>query len=206
LPLSSTMLARTFTKVRLTTTAHVRPARRPERRLYLSQFTPSGARDRAAIGVGPVMPRPSAPIKIRPAIHPKSRRTLRSDRHRSLFLFSARETAAAGEASYVFSSHHEPTNEKLCAPTEKELEQTSVGRPSVGGPFTLITHKGQPFTEKDLLGKWNLVYFGFTNCPDICPAELDKIGEVVSVLGPSFCISPNSKPTLTCASKKKTVA
>jgi hypothetical protein len=47
----------------------------------------------------------------------------------------------------------------------------------------LTTHTGKLFTEKDLIGKWNLVYFGFTNCPDICPAELDKMGEVVSSLG-----------------------
>lgn len=58
-----------------------------------------------------------------------------------------------------------------------------MGRASVGGPFTLNTHKGTTFSELDLLGKWNLVYFGFTNCPDICPAELDKIGDVVGELG-----------------------
>lgn len=44
-------------------------------------------------------------------------------------------------------------------------------------------HTNKPFTEKDLLGKWNFVYFGFTNCPDICPAELDKLTAVVTELG-----------------------
>jgi len=66
---------------------------------------------------------------------------------------------------------------------EKELESRSVGRAHVGGPFTLTTHENKPFSEKDLLGKWNFVYFGFTNCPDICPAELDKIGSVLTSLG-----------------------
>jgi len=64
----------------------------------------------------------------------------------------------------------------------KELETTSFGRPQVGGPFNLVTHANKPLSEKDLLGKWNLVYFGFTNCPDICPAELDKVGAVLDEL------------------------
>ncbi|EIN04375.1 SCO1 protein [Punctularia strigosozonata HHB-11173 SS5] len=69
--------------------------------------------------------------------------------------------------------------EKLQKKKQEELEQRSYGRAKVGGPFSLTTHTGQPFTEKDLLGKWTLLYFGFTNCPDICPAEMDKMGDVV---------------------------
>ena len=65
----------------------------------------------------------------------------------------------------------------------KEREDQAVGRPQVGGPFTLTTHKGETFTEKDLLGKWSLIYFGFTNCPDICPEELDKMSAAVDTLG-----------------------
>ncbi|KAF8875330.1 h-sco1 [Gymnopilus junonius] len=68
---------------------------------------------------------------------------------------------------------------------EKERAQKSYGRPSVGGPFKLTSHEGKPFTEKDLLGKWSLVYFGFTNCPDICPAELDKVTAVLNKLQPA---------------------
>jgi protein SCO1/2 len=47
----------------------------------------------------------------------------------------------------------------------------------------LITSAGETFTEKDMLEKWSLVYFGFTNCPDICPAELDKIGAALNRVG-----------------------
>jgi protein SCO1 len=66
---------------------------------------------------------------------------------------------------------------------EKEMESRSVGRAQVGGPFEMTTHHGKPFTEKDLLGKWSLIYFGFTNCPDICPEELDKMSAAVTELG-----------------------
>jgi protein SCO1/2 len=54
-----------------------------------------------------------------------------------------------------------------------------VGRPLVGGPFQLIDQDRKPFTEKDLKGKYSLVYFGFTHCPDICPEELDKMAGMI---------------------------
>lgn len=64
----------------------------------------------------------------------------------------------------------------------QEYENKSVGRPSIGGPFNLVDQHGKPFTDKDLLGKWALMYFGFTNCPDICPEELDKMAAVVDMI------------------------
>lgn len=61
----------------------------------------------------------------------------------------------------------------------EETATKSIGKPQIGGPFLLTNQDNQPFTEKDLLGKWTLIYFGFTHCPDICPEELDKMGEAV---------------------------
>lgn len=57
-----------------------------------------------------------------------------------------------------------------------------VGIPLIGGPFTLLDTEGHPFSDKDLLGKYYLLYFGFTHCPDICPEELSKISEAVELV------------------------
>ncbi|RYP27530.1 hypothetical protein DL767_007646 [Monosporascus sp. MG133] len=57
-----------------------------------------------------------------------------------------------------------------------------VGRPKVGGAFELIAHEGRPFSSEDLKGKYSLVYFGFTHCPDICPEELDKMARMFDIV------------------------
>ncbi|EJU05993.1 h-sco1 [Dacryopinax primogenitus] len=80
------------------------------------------------------------------------------------------------------------TNEKTKLQEHKRKQQaeSKVGKARVGGPFALVAHDGTPFTDKELLGKWSLVYFGFTNCPDICPDELEKMTEVVETMDAEF--------------------
>ena len=51
----------------------------------------------------------------------------------------------------------------------------TVGTAAIGGPFTLLNHDGKTVTEKDFFGKWTLLYFGFTHCPDIHTDELRKM-------------------------------
>ncbi|KAG5924783.1 hypothetical protein E4U53_003383 [Claviceps sorghi] len=57
-----------------------------------------------------------------------------------------------------------------------------VGRPKVGGTFELVDQNGKPFTSEMMKGKYSLVYFGFTRCPDICPEELDKMARMLDVV------------------------
>lgn len=54
----------------------------------------------------------------------------------------------------------------------------------IGGPFTLTSDKGQPVTEAALKGHPTLVFFGYTHCPDVCPATLAEISAVFKALGP----------------------
>ncbi|KAF2805305.1 SCO1 protein [Mytilinidion resinicola] len=56
------------------------------------------------------------------------------------------------------------------------------GKPKVGGPFDLVDTEGRRFTHEDLMGKYALVYFGFTHCPDICPEELDKMAVMIDLI------------------------
>jgi cytochrome oxidase Cu insertion factor (SCO1/SenC/PrrC family) len=62
---------------------------------------------------------------------------------------------------------------------------TTVGKPSLGGPFTLVDFNGRPVTDQDFRGEFLLLYFGFTHCPDICPSELVKVGKILDLMGTS---------------------
>jgi cytochrome oxidase Cu insertion factor (SCO1/SenC/PrrC family) len=53
----------------------------------------------------------------------------------------------------------------------------------VGGPFTMVNHKGEVVTEKSFQGKPMLLFFGFTFCPDICPTELQVMTAAIAELG-----------------------
>lgn len=62
-------------------------------------------------------------------------------------------------------------------------EVTSVGKPALGGvPWVLVDQDGNLKTDSAYKGKFSLLYFGFTYCPDICPSELVKIGEILKLL------------------------
>jgi protein SCO1 len=54
---------------------------------------------------------------------------------------------------------------------------------TIGGPFTLRTPDGTPVTDQTYRGKWLLVYFGYTFCPNTCPTALMDISLVLAQLG-----------------------
>jgi protein SCO1 len=58
------------------------------------------------------------------------------------------------------------------------------GKALIGGPFTLVDQTGKTVTDQDFRGSYMLLFFGFTHCPDICPAELQVMSAALDELGP----------------------
>jgi len=55
---------------------------------------------------------------------------------------------------------------------------------AIGGPFQLVDQNGKTVTDSDLKGRWALIYFGYTHCPDACPTALNDISIALAELGP----------------------
>lgn len=72
----------------------------------------------------------------------------------------------------------------LFAPHPVGIGPTRAEQVNMGEKFSLIDHSGQRVTEADFRGKWMLVFFGFTYCPDVCPATLMTVSHVMEDLGP----------------------
>ncbi len=68
----------------------------------------------------------------------------------------------------------------LFAPDRLATNVVSSGTALVGGQFEATNQDGKRVSEKDFLGKHTLFYFGYTFCPDICPAELQVISAALS--------------------------
>ncbi|MEM9439771.1 MAG: SCO family protein [Pseudomonadota bacterium] len=60
--------------------------------------------------------------------------------------------------------------------------QVSAGKPLIGGPFELIDHRGETVTEATYAGRYMLVYFGYSYCPDFCPMSLQTMTAAYDLL------------------------
>ena len=67
--------------------------------------------------------------------------------------------------------------------SETTASAQADAQPSVVAEFELTGHDGVVRTAEDFRGQWSLVFFGFTNCPDICPTTLAEIAQVMDDLG-----------------------
>ncbi|KAK4417208.1 protein SCO12, mitochondrial [Sesamum alatum] len=88
----------------------------------------------------------------------------------------------AGIGGLVFFIHY--NDEKRAVPKGKgeKFERSAIQGPIIGGPFSLIDTEGQLVTEKNLLGNWVLLYFGYTSSPDVGPAEVRKMANAINIL------------------------
>ena len=64
------------------------------------------------------------------------------------------------------------------------VERQVSGKALIGGAFTLTDSTGKRVTEQSFRGKYMLLFFGYTSCPDICPAGLQLIAGALEKLGP----------------------
>jgi cytochrome oxidase Cu insertion factor (SCO1/SenC/PrrC family) len=65
------------------------------------------------------------------------------------------------------------------------MDDLMYGRGTVGGPFTLTDQTGHKRSDSEFRGKLMVVYFGYTYCPDVCPADLMAITQALDALGPA---------------------
>jgi protein SCO1/2 len=59
----------------------------------------------------------------------------------------------------------------------------SYGEARIGGPFKMVDQNGRAIDQRVLLGKWSAVFFGYTYCPDTCPATLSALAATQARLG-----------------------
>ena len=87
--------------------------------------------------------------------------------------FAAMGALIAGSAAYVFLA---PSNDRFDACRGGQVAG------AIGGPFTLVDSTGQTVTDRDVITKPSLVYFGYTFCPDVCPFDNARNAQAVDIL------------------------
>lgn len=99
-----------------------------------------------------------------------------NQRKRMIYIFTSSCLIFIG--MYLFLNYVKPEED---VPLQKRLGQvTYVGSAKIGGPWRLYNTKGELVTHKDFAGKYYLIYFGFTQCPDVCPMSLQKIAKTLN--------------------------
>jgi protein SCO1/2 len=64
-------------------------------------------------------------------------------------------------------------------------EEPPLAGAAIGGPFTLTDQNGRRVSERDFAGRYRIVYFGYTHCPDVCPTDLATISQALARLDKS---------------------
>ena len=83
----------------------------------------------------------------------------------------------------LFAASDQPMAQKSDRSAAELMDVVMWSREPIGGAFALIDQNGKRRTDADFRGKFMLVYFGFTYCPDVCPTDLQQVGLAVDRLG-----------------------
>ncbi|MCH8861913.1 MAG: SCO family protein [Proteobacteria bacterium] len=65
---------------------------------------------------------------------------------------------------------------------KRQRSPVVTGEALVGGPFTLVDPRGASVSDTDFAGRYMLIYFGYTHCPDVCPLALQKMSMALDIL------------------------
>lgn len=101
----------------------------------------------------------------------------------AVFLASAAGAASYAKRLYDLQQRVNEQNVVLEAPQARLMEELMWNRGKIGGPFTLTDHTGTRRSLADFRGRFTLLYFGFTSCPDVCPTDLWSMTRAVQDLG-----------------------
>lgn len=69
-----------------------------------------------------------------------------------------------------------------CSPQGVAPERPPLEGARIGGPFALIDQDAHARTDRDFAGRWRVMYFGYTFCPDVCPTDMQNLGAALKSL------------------------
>jgi len=95
--------------------------------------------------------------------------------------------AAAGLSAYLWLKETK-------VPLEDQPIVVSHGEAEIGGPFELLDTKGDIVTDDSLHGQLVLVYFGYTNCPDVCPIDMNRMSMALGLLEQEMDLAGKIQP------------
>ncbi|XP_052196710.1 protein SCO1 homolog 2, mitochondrial isoform X2 [Diospyros lotus] len=95
-----------------------------------------------------------------------------------------------GIGGVAFFLHYNDERRAVLKGQGVNIARSAIEGPIIGGPFTLIDTEGRLVTERNLMGNWVLLYFGYTSSPDVGPAEVEKMAKNLKVLPVFVTIDP----------------
>ncbi len=117
------------------------------------------------------------PSKIQEDEEKEDESSFQNENKRSIYFFLVASMGLIG--GYIIMQMNTMKDEKKSIKGQKV---TYTGKADIGGPWVLQDMEGNTFTDKNLKGSYYLIYFGFCNCPDICPISLQKLSKALEYI------------------------
>jgi cytochrome oxidase Cu insertion factor (SCO1/SenC/PrrC family) len=102
---------------------------------------------------------------------------------RTVAFFAAWTLGAWAAFAPTCGEAQEPASAPERAEAARLMNELMTGAGAIGGPFQLTDQKGRRAGPAQWRGKWVLMYFGYTSCPDACPTDLSSIAAAIATLG-----------------------